>query len=595
MKTIIQKMLAAVALIAIVSCSDDFFEKTPQGSLDPSKIDAELAVGLRNNIYNQIPEGYGSIFTDGFADNGYSRNAWDSNGAAVQNNSLTASLDFGYEGYYSSVRVCNQLLEKIDDFTEVPANDREKYKYEARTMRAWVYGCLTLYFGDVPLVTKIANDYPDGLPKTSATEIRTWVLKELDQAIAGLPSVNDRGTFNKVKAYAIKARLAYYFGKYDQAETAARYVIDNGGYQLHQITALTPQMMKDAEYFKKFVDFSAYGLSETDFIKGIFNYQDIWQADNSKETIIAKEYAPNERECDWVRVTCLMTPNLVEKQAWATIVPIQELVDAYWTADGKTRPTLATIQQRIDAYKALAAEVSAIETNNHLTYSQAVNSIVNSLPNKAYLSQFKNRDSRLYASILFPFSAINKYRADEYQQYIPDVVNYGRSGYAFRKMSGADDVTTIWGGGYYGTGVDFPVIRLAEMLLIYAEAHTQNTGYDGSAVAELNKLRARAGMPNVPTALSKNDALDFIRKERRIELAGEGLRFFDIRLYEDNQRNGGYKGTEAASAVMTGKIYDVVGNPGVDKVWNQRLMYMPLPTTALDKNKNSGMNQNPGY
>ena len=94
-------------------------------------------------------------------------------------------------------------------------------------MRAWVYGCLTLYFGDVPLVTKIANDYPDGLPKTSATEIRTWVLKELDQAITGLPSVNDRGTFNKVKAYAIKARLAYYFGKYDQAETAARYVIDN--------------------------------------------------------------------------------------------------------------------------------------------------------------------------------------------------------------------------------------------------------------------------------------------------------------------------------------------------------------------------------
>ena len=87
--------------------------------------------------------------------------------------------------------------------------------------------------------------------KTSATEIRTWVLKELDEAIAGLPSVNDRGTFNKVKAYAIKARLAYYFGKYDQAETAARYVIDNGGYQLHQITALTPQMMKDAEYFKK--------------------------------------------------------------------------------------------------------------------------------------------------------------------------------------------------------------------------------------------------------------------------------------------------------------------------------------------------------
>ena len=162
-------------------------------------------------------------------------------------------------------------------------------------------------------------------------------------------------------------------------------------------------------------------------------------------------------------------------------------------------------------------------------------------------------------------------------------------------MSGADDVIPISGGAYYGTGVDFPVIRLAEMLLIYAEAHTQNTGYDGTVVAELNKLRTRAGMPEVPTGLSKNDAIDFIRKERRIELAGEGLRFFDIRLYEDDTRNGGFKGTEAASIVMTGQIRDVVGKLGAKKIWAPRLMYMPLPTTALDKNKNAGMKQNPGY
>ena len=133
------------------------------------------------------------------------------------------------------------------------------------------------------------------------------------------------------------------------------------------------------------------------------------------------------------------------------------------------------------------------------------------------------------------------------------------------------------------------------MLLIYAEAHTQNVGYDGLVITELNKLRVRAGMPDVPTALSKNDALDFIRKERRIELAGEGLRYFDIRLYEDNQRNGGFKGTQAASVVMTGQIKDVVGNKGVTKTWSERLMYLPIPQTALDKNKNTGMKQNPGY
>ena len=117
---------------------------------------------------------------------------------------------------------------------------------------------------------------------------------------------------------------------------AARYVIDNGGYRLHQVASLSADMVKDGEYFKKFVDFSAYGINENTFIKGLFNYQDIWKADNSPETIIAKEYIANPQNSSWVRVTCLLTPNLVEKQAWATIVPTQELVDAYWTTDGKT-------------------------------------------------------------------------------------------------------------------------------------------------------------------------------------------------------------------------------------------------------------------
>lgn len=595
MKNIIHKSFVALALMGVMSCSDDFFEKTPQNSLDPSKIDADLFVGMRNSIYTQIPGGYGNIFEDGFADNGYSRNAWDSNGSSVQANTLDATQDYGYAGYYSGIRICNQVIEQVDTFEKLPTDLRIKYKAEARVMRAWLYGNLTLYFNNVPFVTAIANDYPEGLAQTSATEIRTWVLKELDEAIATLPITNDKGCFNKGKAYAIKARMAYFFGNYQQAEAAARYVIDNGGYRLHQISALTEDMVKDGNYFKQFVDFSTYGISEQDFIKGLFNYQDIWKADNSPETIIAKEYIANQREGSWLRVTALLTPNLVSKRAWATIVPIQELVDAYWTTDGKTKPTLATMEQRIQQYKTLDTEIKTIQAANKSTYSQAVGTIASSLPNKAYMQQFKNRDSRLYASIVFPFSSISKYRMGEYHQYIPDIVNYGKSGYAFRKMSGADDVATIWDNTYYTTGVDFPVIRLAEMLLIYAEAHTQNTGYDGTVETELNKLRTRAGMPNVPTGLSKNDALDFIRKERRIEMAGEGLRFLDIRLYEDDTRNGGFKGTEAASVVMTGQIHDVVGNPGAKKTWAERLMYLPFPTTALDKNKNSGMKQNPGY
>lgn len=599
MKNIIKSGLLATALLA-VGCGDDFFEKTPQGSLDPSKIDETLLANFKNSIYQYRGglslNGYSAIFLDGYADNGYSRNSWDSNGASVQANTLNAGQNYGYDGFYSGIRACNQIIEKTNTFQKVPESLRTKYIAEARVMRAWLYGSLTLYFGDVPFVPSLAEEFPSGLVRTPANEVRTWVLKELDEAIADLPTSNDRGAFNKWMAYGVKARMAYYFGKYDQAEAAARQVIDNGGYRLHTIASKTSDMVKDGEFFKKFVDFSTYGIDEEKFINGIFNYQDIWKRDNSPETIIAREYIANEREGTWQRVTTLLTPNLVDKQAWATIAPIQELVDAYWLADGKTRPTLNTMTQRIEDYKTLKQEVDALKpTMPNKTYSEAVHSIVNTLPSKAYMSQYKNRDSRLYASIVFPFSSVSRFVPDAYQEYVPDIVNYGRTGFAFRKMTGADDVVSAYGGSYFVTGVDFPVMRLAEMLLIYAEARTQNTGYDGNVVTELNKLRQRAGMPDVPSGLSKNDALDFIRLERRIELAGEGFRFFDIRLYEDDTRNGGYKGTQAASVVMTGQIQDVVGNPGAKKTWVPRLMYMPIPTTALDKNKNPGMTQNQGY
>lgn len=599
MKNII-KIAFVTSVLMGVSCSDDFFEKSPQGSLDPSKIDETLLTSFRNSIYSykgaMSLNGYGAIFLDGYADNGYSRNSWDSNGASVQANTLNPAQDYGYNWFYSGIRACNQIIEKVDGFEKTPAELRSKYKNEARVMRAWLYGGLTLYFGDVPFVEGLVDDFPNGLKRTSASEIRSWVLKELDEAIAILPTTNDKGTFNKVVATAIKARMAYYFGNYSEAEAAARYVIDNGGYQLHQVASLTDDMRKDAEYFKKFIDFSTYGINENDFIKGIFNYQDIWKADNSPETIIAQEVIANEQEGDWLRVTALLTPNLVDKQAWATIVPIQELVDAYWSVDGKTLPVLSPMTNRITQYNTLKTEVDGLKPNMpNKTYSEAVHSIVNSLPLKDYMSQYKNRDSRLYASIIFPFSSVSKYIPDAYQEYVPDIVNYGRSGFAFRKMSGADDVVTIWGGAYYTTGIDFPMMRLAEILLIYAESHTQVVGYDGSVTTELNKLRKRVGMPDVPTSLSKTEALDFIRAERRIELAGEGFRFFDIRLYEDDARNGGYKGNQAASVVMKGQIQDVVGNPGAEKKWSPRLMYMPIPTTALDKNKNPEMKQNEGY
>ncbi|GIM51201.1 hypothetical protein CAPN004_02310 [Capnocytophaga cynodegmi] len=342
-------------------------------------------------------------------------------------------------------------------------------------------------------------------------------------------------------------------------------MIDNGGYRLHEISKLTLAMGKDADFYKKFVDFSAYGINEQDFIKGIFNYQSIWSADNSPETIIAKEYIANEREGTWQRITTLLTPNLVSKQAWATIVPIQELVDAYWTADGKTTPVLSTMDQRIADYKSLIQEVEALKSPD-VTYSKAVHSIVNTLPSKAYMEQYKNRDTRLYASILYPGAIWNDVLGDNtfVWQNNGKANNTSKTGYNYRKM--VDPNETI-----YRKSNDFPLIRYAEILLMYAEAQNEVAGADGSVYDALNKIRNRVGMPDVTAGLSKEAMRDVIRNERRIELACEGHRWNDIRRW-------------GISSQVMKDIHSIQVELAQKRRWEDKYVRLPFPISAIDRN-----------
>ncbi|WP_430815305.1 RagB/SusD family nutrient uptake outer membrane protein [Carboxylicivirga sp. RSCT41] len=606
-KSYIHKLIWLLPLVALMACSDDFLEKAPNDALDPTKIDATKVEELRNAIYREI-SGTDLVFQEGYADNGYSRNWWDSNGALVQTNAVSGSENFGYGDWnhygdkgntYARIRTCNMLVEKLAEF-DIDEELAEKLIAESRMLRAWLYMELTLYYGDVAIVTDINAEYPDGLARNSESEVRTWILQELDDAAEILPESNDKGKFNKAMAYALKARAAYYFGDYAAAAEAARYVIDRGGYSLFYAGELSDTEQKDADYFRGLVDFDALGIDEEAFISGIFNYRNVWHTDYNSEAIISKEYLSTEDHGDFNRVTSFLSPNLSEKQAWNTIAPLQDLVDDYWLADGQTEAIVPDKDTRAANYNSLRDEVSSIQEgadpndpNDNLTFSEAVATIADQLASRPYMAEFLNRDSRLYASIIFPFSSVNTYFDGNYQEYNYSINNYGQTGFVWRKMSGGDDLVSVWGDWYHMSGSDFHVIRLAEMLLIYAEAHTQTDGYDGTVVTELNKLRMRCGMPDVPTGLGKEQALDFIRKERRIELAGEGFRYFDIRLYEDDARNGGYKGQQAASVVMQGQSYDPQGNPSALKVWDPRLLLMPIPTASRDKNPL--LDQNTGY
>lgn len=132
---------------------------------------------------------------------------------------------------------------------------------------------------------------------------------------------------------------------------------------------------------------------------------------------------------------------------------------------------------------------------------------------------------------------------------------------------------------------DYPTIRYAEVLLTYAEAHLMNKGYDEEVKKALNDIRDRCGMPNVPENLSKQEAIDFLRNERRIELAVEGHRYNDVRRY----------GSDYCKKYLNGPSTAPNGYVVINKQWDDRMMLMPIPTSAMDTNPLLRDDQNPGY
>jgi hypothetical protein len=119
------------------------------------------------------------------------------------------------------------------------------------------------------------------------------------------------------------------------------------------------------------------------------------------------------------------------------------------------------------------------------------------------------------------FPATNAY--DSYQMVWP------RGNYAWRKFVETGSAYTL----RMNAPQNFPLIRLADVILMYAEAQNEVSGSPGQSVYDaVNAVRTRAGMPNLPAGLNKDQMREKIRHERKIELCGEGMRYSDIRRWK---------------------------------------------------------------
>jgi len=150
------------------------------------------------------------------------------------------------------------------------------------------------------------------------------------------------------------------------------------------------------------------------------------------------------------------------------------------------------------------------------------------------------------------------------------LASYSTTGFNLRKFLVPKSISP----DYNTNPADFPVLRYADVLLMQAEALNE-LGQTSAAEVPLNIVRKRAGLGNVTTGLSKDAFRNVVLHERRMELAFEGQRWFDlIRI------NNGQYGLSFLHLI--GKVNA-----------SAKHLLLPIPQVEIDSNPN--LTQNPGY
>ncbi|NRF39512.1 RagB/SusD family nutrient uptake outer membrane protein [Pedobacter foliorum] len=533
----------------VTSCKKDFLERPPLDQLSEATFwktpnDVYQAVMA---VYNQLP-GDGIIYEDGASDNAHAQYPWESSATDVSAGTLTSTTDAGWS--FVDIRRANYFLANADKVTTIDAALLERYKAEVRFLRALFYSRMVNKFGDVPLITTVLTLGQENVKRTPKAEVIKFITDELEAVSKILPQAyaggkpNEKGRITKGAALALKARVYLNDGQFQGAADAASQVMTLG-YTLFKVDAEEAIDAKDD--YSKWVTF-ANAADEKKFRLGLRSYEALFhKANEGNNEVILDRQQIDQKDANFLNTYLL--PGTIG--GWSSVTPTQELVNSYGSYKTGEAVTPTDPAQRAAWYIA---------------------------KNPLFANEYKNRDPRFYASILFEDSPWNAVEDDYKFNWVQGASNMSLTGYNFRKMVDP---------AIYRLQVDnyanIILIRYAEVLLTYAEAKNEVSGPDNSIYEALDAVRTRSGMPVVDRVkYAGKDALrEVIRNERRVELALEGQRYMDIRRWK------------IAPQVMK-TINNIKNTQAQERVWNDRFYLMPIPQKEIDLSKGV-LTPNPGY
>ncbi|MFV0506695.1 MAG: RagB/SusD family nutrient uptake outer membrane protein [Bacteroidales bacterium] len=459
-------------------------------------------------------------------------------------NNVPSNSDGTWNDSYKGIRRANEFLENVDN-AEVPESVKDRYSGEIKFFRAYLYFKLVQRFGDVPLVLNTIDfDSPDLFgDRTPRVQVVNQIISDLQSAADVLPKKSELVKTDKGR---VTRGTALGF--------LSRVALFEGTYEkYHKIgnSSSRLQIAKQAAF--DFINENEYPL--------VLDFSTLYSEDNenNSETALAKWYKES------VTGVSPLGRNLMLE---ASIAPTKKLADAFLCIDG------------------LPIQFSPLFKG------------YNSLN-----SEFVDRDPRMAFTIWEPGTDFGG------NPLVPEL-RMTSTGYWPKKPGDpkALSVTFVY--------TDQILLRTGEVLLNYAEAVYELDGAisDTDLNLSINKLRTRAHMPKLTNAFvngsnsanKKLDMLEELRRERRIELAGEGFRYYDLIRWKTAE-------TDLPIAILGAKFQkdyypEIV--PGVDifidengfiiaqGVENRQfispknyLFPVPLGQIAL----NSSLEQNPGW
>ena len=590
MKKNILSIFSLCALMGLSGCNA-FLELEPLDKVSPEQLlETEGGVkALLANIYTMIPmEDFNYRPNAGFNQRGYDGVNETTNLAFLTDEATRSDggVGIGYEGFnywpYGDIRQVNifmQNVEKAKEAGTISVADADRMTGEAHFARAYMYYGLVKRYGGVPLIDKVQDDdYADGGPGAVAvprsTELDTWkfVLNECTLAAATLPdatSGSDLYRVTKWAAYALKSRVALHaasVAKYwNLAPLAGEAVTQKlvGGMTSADADAFYKECIEASKSLIENSGKSLYKPAPATVKEAASNFQALFLNDQNEEVIFSKAYLNGTTNTNqghsYAQFNILpqVNPGALK---YGRFNPMLEIVDLFedYTDDGTGKS--AKIVTRTDGN-----EDAYIPNFHNMNNASVVNTLM-SVPFVKYndlYEPFANKDARLLASVVVPGSSYagteiiiqggfikdnNSYVAYSNESTQKNGTTYYALGAEGETMfSGFNNVNSGEDANWTATGfgvrkympegesmspdrlsstTSYIDMRLAEVYLNYAEAVVENgSGFGDKELAEncLNALRRRAGHTDRISLTLEN-----VLKERRVEMAFEGKRFWDM-------------------------------------------------------------------